>query len=434
LSKNKDITIDELVEMFQDLKRSFPDEFIVYNLGQVSIPLFTPLLKKKMNIWQPFEVKHDEEANSEVEIIDQDGNSNKEITYCCDIYSSLSSLLADVNIDYGSRENSKNKINMKPYHRIVWETWMPSFRKALMNASLKHNACECVDLLTVWSKAIPSWIMENIIDQFVQPKLSNEVDEWNPLTDPIPIHEWVLPWLPLMGERLEVNLFPIIRHKLANALTSWHPSDESAKAILLPWRPPVFTLANWDAFVIKNILPKLELVMEQFVINPSMQVMEPWHWVMAWQELVPTASLVSLLERAFFPKWLQMLSIWLNSTPNYDEVSAWYTGWKGMFSEKLLQHPNIKTKLAHALAMMGRSMSGVQVSYTPFEAQPAASFQQQQYQQPQQPTMEAIDSIKVNNHVVFVKNFISDKTFIISNKKKFMNKIFYLRLVELKLA
>jgi tuftelin-interacting protein 11 len=385
--------------MFQDLKRTYPDEFIIHNLGQVAIPLFTPLLKKKMSIWQPFDNEDESIQDPDVvEIIDPDGNSNKEITYCCDIYSSLSSLLSDVNIDYAatSRDNNKNKFNLKPYHRLVWETWMPSFRKALLNVSLKHNACQCVDLLTVWSKLVPGWIMENIIGQCVQPKLSNEVDEWNPLTDTIPIHEWVLPWLPLMRERLDVNLFPIIRHKLANALISWHPSDQSAKAILLPWRPPVFTLASWDAFVLKNIMSKLELVMEQFVVNPSMQVMEPWHWVMSWHELIPTASLVSLLERAFFPRWLQTLSIWLNSSPNYDEVSAWYTGWKAMFSDKLLQHPNVKTKLAHGLAMMGRSMSGVQVSYTHFESQPAATNFQQQQQHQQQSTMEEIDSMKVS--------------------------------------
>ena len=29
-----------------------------------------------------------------------------------------------------------------------------------------------------------------------------EVDAWNPLTDTVPVHAWIHPWLPFMGENL----------------------------------------------------------------------------------------------------------------------------------------------------------------------------------------------------------------------------------------
>ena len=29
--------------------------------------------------------------------------------------------------------------------------------------------------------------------------IQNAVDTWNPLTDPTPIHSWLHPWLPIMG-------------------------------------------------------------------------------------------------------------------------------------------------------------------------------------------------------------------------------------------
>lgn len=63
---------------------------------------------------------------------------------------------------------------------------------------------------------------------------------------------------------------------------------------------------------------------------------------MAWKDMLPTANLASLLERFFFPKWLQVLCTWLSSNPNYDEVTKWYTGWKSMLSEQLLAMPAIK--------------------------------------------------------------------------------------------
>lgn len=63
---------------------------------------------------------------------------------------------------------------------------------------------------------------------------------------------------------------------------------------------------------------------------------------MEWEDLIPVHSMAGILEKHFFPKWLQVLSVWLNHTPNYDQVTSWYIGWKGQFSEALLKQPNIK--------------------------------------------------------------------------------------------
>ena len=82
-----------------------------------------------------------------------------------------------------------------------------------------------------------------------------QVESWNPLTDTVPIHSWVHPWLPLMQARLE-PLYSPIRSKLASALQKWHPRDSSAKLILQPWKD-VFTPGSWEAFMVKNIVPKL---------------------------------------------------------------------------------------------------------------------------------------------------------------------------------
>lgn len=81
------------------------------------------------------------------------------------------------------------------------------------------------------------------------------MENWNPLTDTVPIHSWIHPWLPLMQARLE-PLYSPIRNKLSNALQKWHPSDSSAKLILQPWKE-VFTPGSWEAFMVKNIVPKL---------------------------------------------------------------------------------------------------------------------------------------------------------------------------------
>lgn len=105
-----------------------------------------------------------------------------------------------------------------------------------------------------------------------------QVDSWNPLTDTVPIHSWIHPWLPLMQARLE-PLYSPIRSKLSSALQKWHPSDSSAKLILQPWKD-VFTPGSWEAFMVKNIVPKLGEEMERM---HSMVALGPWPCGLALQ-------------------------------------------------------------------------------------------------------------------------------------------------------
>lgn len=59
-----------------------------------------------------------------------------------------------------------------------------------------------IDFLEKWIPMIPGWILENILQQLILPRLQHDVEEWNPLTDTLPIHTWIHPWLPLLGNYL----------------------------------------------------------------------------------------------------------------------------------------------------------------------------------------------------------------------------------------
>ena len=50
-------------------------------------------------------------------------------------------------------------------------------------------------MLLGWADLIPKAIMHNIRDLVVLPKLQEEVSKWDPMSDPIPIHSWLHPWL-----------------------------------------------------------------------------------------------------------------------------------------------------------------------------------------------------------------------------------------------
>ena len=74
-------------------------------------------------------------------------------------------------------------------------------------------------------------------------------------------------------------------------------------------------------------------------------VSDPWNWVMSWKEIIPSHNMIVMLEKTFFPKWLQVLSAWLNNNPDYDEVTKWYLGWKSMIPEEFLAHQSIKGRI-----------------------------------------------------------------------------------------
>ena len=63
----------------------------------------------------------------------------------------------------------------------------------------------------------------------------------------------------------------MFRNKLASALANWHPADRSARSILAPWAE-VFTKGSMNAFLLNNIIPKLEAALLHLPINPINQV------------------------------------------------------------------------------------------------------------------------------------------------------------------
>lgn len=286
-----------------------------------------PLLKEKLNSWNPL----------------------KDSTYCLEDIGQWRAILETRNIHSNAPDS-----NMDPYHKLLWEVWVPVIQTCVSHWP-PRNVGPMVDCIEVWAPLLPQWILEYVLDQLILPHLQREVDNWNPLTDTVPIHSWIHPWLPLLQSRLE-PLYPPIRSKLSNALQRWHPSDASARLILQPWKD-VFTPGAWEAFLVKNIIPKLALCLEELVINPHQQQMEPFNWVMDWEGMLSPSSLVSLLEKNFFPKWLQVLCSWLSNSPNYEEITKWYLGWKGMFSDVLLTQPLIKEKFNEALDIMNRAVS-----------------------------------------------------------------------------
>ncbi|CAH8834410.1 unnamed protein product [Trichobilharzia szidati] len=275
--------------------------------------------------------------------------------------------------------------NSSAFDVILETTWLSTMRRTIVN---EWNARDCEPLLEVleaWKPLLPVDMLEHrLLDQLILPKLQEAVNSWNPLTDTVPVHIWLHPWLPWFGgtERLS-SVHDIVLQKLGSCLTNWHPSDASARSVLMPWRT-IFPIPSMAAFLSRHVVPKLALALQQFQLNPAKQNMDPWNWVMRWADLIGPAVLVNLLEHHFWPRWLSVLSNWLNQGAEarkrgdhtaagqiFQEVGRWYAGWKGQLPPECMEYASVKDSLTKALAMMERSMRGLPPQEPTFSAVPA---------------------------------------------------------------
>lgn len=231
------------------------------------------------------------------------------------------------------------------YNFVLEDTLWPAIVQCVnIDWHAKSNPTSCVNLYSKFRPHLSSEFEEAFLNQLVFVRLRKECQRWDPRSDPTPIHEWLLPWLPYVGAAM-MSLYADIRLVLASALSQWHPSDLSVLTVLAPWRE-LWGEREYGKFTHRHIVRKLiRCLHRDFVVNPENQSLQALTWVLAWKDLLPHRQFVALLEGEFFPKWLNALRKWVNGFPNLAELEKWYCGWKLFFeknklatNERLLVH------------------------------------------------------------------------------------------------
>ncbi|XP_070505533.1 septin-interacting protein 1 [Chironomus tepperi] len=316
-------SLEEAETIFIELKVSFPNEFKEFNLPDLAPTVIAPLINQSIKDWKPLE-----EPAKHIKIIKK--------------WAGL--------LDY-----SKSSVTtfFDPYEALVWSCIVPYFRQAANEWNPKKHS-QMAALLDAWSALMPERLLDNVLELIVLSRLTQAVNEWDPLTDIVPIHEWILPWSGILGDKMHENVYKTICDKLSKAFRAWHPQDRSALAMIRPWKN-VFKDEDLQIFLHKNVVPKLEFRMNEIIIDPRQQDLEVFKQVYDWNELLTTQVMTNILDKYFFPKWIQTLVLWLNQSPNYEEISRWYKDWQSQFSETILKQPNINEHLRRALDLMKRA-------------------------------------------------------------------------------
>lgn len=120
----------------------------------------------------------------------------------------------------------------------------------------------------------------------------------------------------------------------------------------------VFDTKEWDLMLLKYVVPKLgALLRNNFRVNPRDQEMEPLQRVFAWSNIIRSSMFSQILETEFFPKWLDILHIWLiQPRVSFEEVAQWYSFWKESFPESIRNLSGISRGFTRGLQLMNKAI------------------------------------------------------------------------------
>eukprot|EP00850_Spirogloea_muscicola_P002285 SM000008S22374 [mRNA] locus=s8:1434092:1437602:+ [translate_table: standard] len=346
--------LDALADALGALQRAHPEEFRLYNLASVGLAAVLPLFQLLFRGWDPLAMP----SHGAGQTLLGSADTPRDFAIFTDMEGDDRSKLRIMGVSRWRQLVAHCAVQPVVVGlQLVREVVLPPLRTAVTNRWEPRDPEPLLQFLEAWDVLLPTAVRRNVLEQLVLPKLGAAVDAWDPRLETIPIHAWLHPWLPHLGARLE-PLYAPIRYKLGAALAAWHPSDDSARVLLAPWRG-VFDAASWDQLLGRCVVPQLTYELQQLVVNPQHQQLDQFNWVIKWVGLVSTPHMVAMMEAAFFPKWHAVLHAWLGGpAPNFGEITRWYEGWKSLFPPELQAHERVRQQLLGALDAMNRAVEG----------------------------------------------------------------------------
>ena len=110
--------------------------------------------------------------------------------------------------------------------------------------------------------------------------------------------------------------------------------------------------------LLKYVVPKLGATLrDDFRVNPRDQKLESLEHVLQWSDLIRSSIFSQVLESEFFPKWLDVLHVWLiEPRVSFEEVAQWYSFWKGVFPEHVQSMPGVSRGFTRGLQLMNKAI------------------------------------------------------------------------------
>ncbi|RAH40282.1 putative G-patch domain protein (TFIP11) [Aspergillus brunneoviolaceus CBS 621.78] len=307
---------DELTDKLESIEMKFRNEINEYRLPETAVAAIHPLFRQAMEEWEPL----------------------KEPTFLVANFRRLQPLLLrDIRGEHTQRSSTS------PYETMIYTLWLPRVRSALLNDWDVFEPAPATSLIVAWKELLPPFIYSNVLDQLIVPKLTSGLKEWKPRSSSSSRRHhhhassssrfpwWLFTWLQYLDDRHTnprhaTGLLSDAKRKFRVVLDTWDLGKGLISGIEL-WRDALGS--EFDSCLRNHLLPRLgRHLREDFQVNPQDQDLTALEHVLLWQPFFPANVMALLLTAEFFPKFHQILYIWLTNDPNYEEVAEWFTWWR----------------------------------------------------------------------------------------------------------
>ncbi|GLB41835.1 putative GC-rich sequence DNA-binding factor-like protein [Lyophyllum shimeji] len=340
-----EVSLEPFSPLFYTLVDQFAREFERYRLDEIVVAAIAPLVRRMVAKWDPLE--------------DPTAFVSTFRTWRRALRVNTEEAAVESQVDiYGAKTvqpaQPATEVLMTPFESLLWNVWLPKVRTSINNNWQPEVPLSAVRLYEAWCTFLPPFIRDNLLDQLILPKVQKAVADWSPRRE-VALRAIVFPWLPHVGLRME-DLLGDARRKVKSLLKSWAVGDKIPEE--LPAWKEVFERSDWDSMLLKYVVPKLGATLrDDFRVNPRNQQMEPLHHVLQWADTIRPSVFSQILETEFFPKWLDVLHIWLiQPRVSFEEVAQWYSFWKGTFPEAVQNLSGVSRGFTRGLQLMNKAI------------------------------------------------------------------------------
>lgn len=304
---------DEMTGKLEAMELTYRDAIHEHRLPETAVAALHPLFRQAMEEWEPLE----------------------DPTFLVSNLTRLQPLLSRQQ----NNEEPRKRSSTSPYETMIYTLWLPRVRSALLNDWDVYDPSKATALVVAWKAIVPPFVYANVLDQLVVPKLGVALKNWKPRSSRrhgASQHDgrfpwWLFTWLQHLGDRhtnpkQPTGLMSDAKRKFRVVLDTWSLRKGLIDGIEL-WRDALGS--EFDVCLRNHLLPRLARhLREDFTVNPQDQELIVLEDVLRWKPFFQPNVMGLLLVSDFFPKWHEILYIWLTNDPNYEEVGAWFSWWR----------------------------------------------------------------------------------------------------------
>jgi len=349
-SEELDEQLEALTSRLEDVQLKCNAQIREFDLYEVAVAALQPLFKKFINLWHPLE------------------EPLRVVPYLVRLKAILGvnqPSEPEVLDDFGGRAGRQQ--HCTPYESLIYSTWMPKVRTVVVNDWDSTDPTPMLNLIGSWKEVLPPLAYDVVVNQLVVQRLTTAIQAWRPhavrtskqyVPEP---HTWIFPWLEHLDEyhldpKSSNGLLAEVKRKFRTAFSILDPA-KGVIAGLEEWQEvAIFSKELKHALEI-TLLPRLaQYLHTSFEVDPADQDITPIENILKWKPFFTADKFSRILIDAFFPKWLNVLHLWLTSDPSYEEIGQWYAWWQSQFPDTVNAVPAVAAEWEKGLAMMNSAM------------------------------------------------------------------------------